>query len=354
MAYTWLKRRGKVWHLCFAKKLGRKPYSLRTTDRAAAAEVQRRVESEIWASEHGIKRRVAERLRYSVLVRRFIEHKQAAGICPQTLSTYLRTCNSFGVFLQSDLFADAITPEDIEKYIAFRRSSLRHCDAVKENGKLLKPKSIRNEAGILATFFRRAVDRDLLAENPMKRVATPPRVVYDSPRALTPSEYLSLRSHAAENYRDIFDLYLLTGLRRSEGLPLTAENFNFETQTATFFQSKTQRHKTLPISSELAQVARRLIAKAGPGRPLVQVQASALTVAFRKARIRAGLPESITFHSLRHSFASWLAQAGVDFKTLQSLTGHRSGQALEIYLHSFEPSRRSAIELLRLPEAVTN
>jgi len=355
-SYTWLKRRGKTWHLHYAKSAlhyapnGQKSRSLNTTKESDAKEVQRGIESEIWACENGLKRKTFERLPYSEVVTRFIEHKKAAAICPGSLSTYKRTLNAFGLFMQTDLFVNDITPEHIEKYIMHRRTSLRHCDTIKPTGKLLKPKSIRNEAGMLSSFFKWLTDRDLLAENPMKRVSMPKRVVYDNQRALTPEEYLSLKSHIGENYRDILDVYLLTGLRRSDGLKLTSESFDFETMTATFFQSKTQRHKTLPISGELAQVVRRLVDRVGIGRPLIQVKASALTVAFRKARIRAGLPESITFHSLRHSFASWLAQSGVDFKTLQSLTGHASSQALEIYLHSFEPNRRTAIEKLVLPK----
>lgn len=349
MAYTWLKRRGKVFHLYFAQSLGRKPFSLKTTDKAAALEVWHRTESEFWACAHGIKRKSVERLRYFELVQKFIEHKEAAAVNPQTLSTYLRTCNAFGAFLQSDLFLDSITPEHVEKYVAHRRASLRHCGTG-----TLKPKSIRNEAGVLACLFKWAVDRDLLLENPMRRVAMPQRVVYDNQRALAPAEYVKLRGQIGESFRDILDLYLLTGLRRSDGISLTSENFNFETQTATFFQSKTQRHKTLPMSKDLVELVSRMIGRVGVGRALIHVQPSALTVNFRKARIRAGLPESITFHSLRHTFASWLAQAGVDFKTLQSLTGHKSSQALEIYLHSFDPNRRSAIEKLTLPRKAVN
>jgi site-specific recombinase XerD len=60
----------------------------------------------------------------------------------------------------------------------------------------------------------------------------------------------------------------------------------------------------------------------------------------------------LTFHSLRHSFASWLAAAGTDFKTLQELIGHTSGAATQIYVHAFNPNKRSAIDKLRLPQAV--
>jgi integrase len=160
-----------------------------------------------------------------------------------------------------------------------------------------------------------------------------------------------VRANIEECYQDYLDLYLLTGLRRSDGLLVTSDNFNFEERTATFYQGKTQRHKTLPLTNDLSQVAQRLIDKVGLGQPFVTVDADTLTKSFGKARLRAGLPGAITFHSLRRSFASWLAQAGVDFKTLQSLTGHLSAEALQIYVHTFDPNRRSAIERLQLPKA---
>ncbi len=97
-----------------------------------------------------------------------------------------------------------------------------------------------------------------------------------------------------------------------------------------------------------------MIQRVGPGQPLVQLHPSRLTDNFRAARKRADLPSSLTFHSLRHSFASWLAALGTDFKTLRELIGHRSGEATQIYVHGFNPIRRSAIEKLHLPRTAAN
>ena len=167
---------------------------------------------------------------------------------------------------------------------------------------------------------------------------------------MTPEDYARLRAATKPEYADIFDFYLLTGLRRGEGVQVTSENFNFQTMTASFFMSKTQRHRTLPISHDLGEVVRRLIVKAGPGRPLVSVRKLTLTKIFLKARIKAGLSEAVTLHSLRHTFCSWLAQSGIGLPTLMSLTGHASVGAAQVYLHSFDASRKSAVELMHLPE----
>lgn len=344
--YCWLKRRGegRVFYLYFAKGVGQKPYSLRTSDRALARQIQRRLEEELARGTHGLTPKL-ERVTYSELVKRFIESRQAKGISEGSLKTYLVTLNLFGSFLGVDLPIHSIKPEQIDAFIAQRRT------ATTKHGTPLKPKSLRNEVFQLASLFAWATKRDLLAKNPMDKVEKPRRVVYDNPKALTQEEYMRLKEALTHNeeFADLVDFYLLTGIRRSDGLQITSECFDFENMTVTLPQHKQQNHKALPLSAELAAVAKRIIERVGIGRPFVQVKPGALTLAFRRARIRAGLPAAITFHSLRHSFTSWLAQAGVDFKTLQSLTGHSSSQALEVYLHSFDPNRKSAIEKLQLP-----
>lgn len=74
--------------------------------------------------------------------------------------------------------------------------------------------------------------------------------------------------------------------------------------------------------------------------------------AFYTLKERAGIKHGQSIHSLRHSFASHLLEAGVDLPTLQRLLGHTHLATTAKYLHVTSKhleSVRSPLELLRMP-----
>jgi integrase len=69
-------------------------------------------------------------------------------------------------------------------------------------------------------------------------------------------------------------------------------------------------------------------------------------IAFENARERAGLGVDVVFHSLRHTYISRLAMAGVDIRTVQELAGHKSITMTMRYAHLAPQHKQKALALL--------
>ena len=71
-----------------------------------------------------------------------------------------------------------------------------------------------------------------------------------------------------------------------------------------------------------------------PGRdPDQHISIRSVQLACQTAREAAGIPKHVTMHTLRHSFATHLLEAGVDLYTIKLLLGHRSLSSTARYLH---------------------
>ena len=70
---------------------------------------------------------------------------------------------------------------------------------------------------------------------------------------------------------------------------------------------------------------------------------------FKRAARKAALGDRVRFHSLRHTFASWLAQDGVSLYAIQKLLGHSSGAVTQIYSHLQPEELHGVVARIKVP-----
>jgi integrase/recombinase XerC len=203
----------------------------------------------------------------------------------------------------------------------------------------------RELSGVRAFLKYAAEQQGSHAQLPRTRAPKRPRTL---PRPAAPDEAMGLAENAAESAsapwigaRDLAILLLLygAGLRVAEALSLTARVLPVGTTLrVTGKRSKTRVVPVVPAVREaiedyarqcpwrLAGDARLFVgARGGPLNPDLVRRAVAA------ARKRLGLPDSLTPHALRHSFATHLLARGADLRALQELLGHASLSSTQIY-----------------------
>jgi len=131
----------------------------------------------------------------------------------------------------------------------------------------------------------------------------------------------------------------LTGAELSALTRLDWTDINFAAMTIHIPGTKNaSRDRTIGLDPQLAAALRRIPESQRIGRVLRPWENACHDLA--AACERAGIPK-VTPHSLRHTFASWLVQAGVDTFRVGKLMGHKDSQMVERYYGHLKPKNLS-------------
>jgi site-specific recombinase XerD len=204
----------------------------------------------------------------------------------------------------------------------------------------LAPVSVNIQLRTLRAAFNFAVRWEMILVNPFARVQQI-RIPEQPPAYLTFEQFNTLCTLMDDHWvRDIVIFAVSTGMRRSELLNLEWRHVDLHrrivqvTSTSTF-KTKAGKQRTIPLNESALHVL--------SGRPQGHqyvftyidrpIEMHSLTHAFKRFARLAELPEAIHFHSLRHTFASWLVQDGVSIFQVGKLLGHSNTKTTEIYAH---------------------
>lgn len=219
--------------------------------------------------------------------------------------------------------------------------------------------SANRTLNFLKALLNRAFHEELVPDNSAWRKVKPFAKV-DEPkiRYLTDAECRRLVNACSAELRPLVQAALLTGARYGELAALRAVDVDLRTNKVHIPESKSGRPRYIPLNPEGRELFKVLLVgkkggdavfSRGAGqewkknhhrRPL----ASACAI--------AKVEPAVSFHELRHTYASHLAQAGVDLLTISKLLGHADTRITsKHYAHLADQTLAAAVE--KLPSFTT-
>lgn len=212
----------------------------------------------------------------------------------------------------------------------------------------------RNDLICFNSLFNRAIAEDYLYFNPcngIKRFKLPQK----QPLFFSHIEFdILLNAIDDKDIKDLVQFAVNTGLRQGELLTLQWKQINYLQQSLildnSFHITKSKKIRSVPLTIKALQILteRERTTKGDfvftrNGKVIPQDFISHRFKVFVK---KAGISPKLNFHSLRHTFASWLIQKGVPIYSISKLLGHSDIKVTEIYSHLRSEDLRSAINTL--------
>lgn len=211
----------------------------------------------------------------------------------------------------------------------------------------LSPKSVARHLSSWRGFYAFACRRLGYPANPCVGLR-PPKAAKTLPDVLSPDACTQLLDVPADDALDLrdramFELVYSSGLRLAEltGLDLAGVDLRTGEATVTGKGSKT---RVVPVGAQARAAlavwlpVRATLAKEGVLALFVNRRGERLTprsVQLRLERwaVRAGLPQHVHPHMLRHAFATHVLQSSGDLRAVQELLGHASIGTTQVYTH---------------------
>lgn len=260
----------------------------------------------------------------SEFCKRLAQDMRIRNFARNTIDAYVYHVDKFRQFLGAKKL-DQVTPDDI-------RSFQLHLIEVRKVGF----SSFNQAVCGLRFFYRVTLPRDWpVVMIPFgKRKRTLPTVL----SAEEAAELLKCTSNL--KHRTFLTTLYAAGLRINEAAHLKINDIDSQRMQINVRHGKGSKQRLVPLSPRLLIALRgywkqyRPASLMFPGKtPEVPYVATSIQKATRDAAKKAGLIKRVTPHTLRHSYATGLLEAGVDILTISRLLGHASFQTTMIYLH---------------------
>jgi len=267
------------------------------------------------------------------------------GAADNTLTSYRRDLARYEEFLGGRGIQDpgAVREVDVTQFLA----------SLREGAPERAPLSASSAARTLAAV--RGLHRFLALEgvtqtDPAEGVA-PPKAPKRLPKAISVKEVERLLSAAslgdspgALRDRAMLEVLYGAGARISEAVGLDLDDIDLEQGSVRLF-GKGRKERLVPLGSYAREAVTAYTVRARPSMALHGKGTPAMFLNLRGGRLsrqgawttihaaakRAGLGETVSPHTLRHSFATHMLEGGADVRVVQELLGHASVTTTQIY-----------------------
>jgi integrase/recombinase XerD len=259
------------------------------------------------------------------------------GLSERTIESYRRDLTQLNAWLvDRGLPLLAAQPTDIREFLA--------------EG-IWRPATRARKSAAIRSFYQAAVLAGHLAKDPTSSLAGT-RLESNLPRTLTVVEVERLLACPKADPRGLRDRALLetlygAGLRASEALDLRLQDIDLDVGFVRTI-GKGDKERVVPLGRKAVEALRAYNQR---GRPFLggpgTLKAPELFLNNRGRRLsrqglhdlikryarEARLPDDVSAHTLRHSFATHLLEGGADLRSVQEMLGHADLSTTQIYTH---------------------
>jgi integrase len=369
--------RGKspFWYCAYRLPNGKRTFrSTKLTDRKAAEEFCHRLE---YASHQSKEGRLTE-ARARELISEIVEHATGEPLRNYTAEEWLREwlqgkkatkakatslkyTNAVNCFLTSlgtraKLNLNQIAPRDVHRFQQGEVDAGKHVSTCNDHVKIVR------------MAFTSARKLGYIMHNPAEAVETL-REDSESPKQpFTLEQIKALLRHAEGDWKGVIMMTLYTGMRLKDVANLRWENVDLPNKWLSFKAGKTRQRIKIPMHDTLHEFLLELSAPDSGKEFLFASLAgkstsgkSGLSQMFKRlmerAKVRGEIVRerqgesgrsvsTLSFHSLRHTLVSLMANAGVPVEVRQKFTGHASAEMNQHYTHHEIETLRAAVEKL--------
>jgi site-specific recombinase XerD len=267
----------------------------------------------------------------TALRHRMNEDLQLAGLAEGTQTAYLQVLSRLARHFGKA--PDRLTEADLRQYVLYLKNERKYA-----------PNSLKVVVSALIFFYTHTVPRNwqTLKTLRIKR----PRIL---PDVLSIGEVRRLIDAVRTPHNKAFfwTVYSL-GLRLQEALNLQVRDIDSQRMVVHVHRGKGAKDRYVPLPPRTLTVLRQYWAShrhpvwlfPATGRDHDRAGSAALPMArssvhgaIKRVVQQLGIKKRVTIHTLRHSYATHLLEAGINLRLIQQYLGHSSLQATMIYLH---------------------